>query len=522
MVELAQLRDIGETGLILDISHEKLTPGTVTNGKNFRVANKGITSVFASNPIIETTTANAGFLFPVTTPTGDFLITLGRSAIHAYNGASATDITPSGGITLGTNDEYKWSGCMLGQIPIFNNIVSYPYYWSPQTTGTLLQALKFTNAQTWVQKGYHAKVFRSHGAYLFALNLIEGVTELPDTFRWSHPADVNGLPFTWDETDLSAVAGKASLGGDGGQIIDGLSLRDSFVIYSQNAINVLRPSGDDQVWSRRQISSNYGVVSKDVTVEVDGRHFFIIAGDILTTDGNSIESIAHQKIRKTMDIRANYEYYENSFTIKNPIRNEIWFCVPENGSVLPNAAYVFNYKDGTWAFRELSESLAHATYGKKVASPITYETYDGTETPVTFENFDLPYSYAPYSENGVIGISPTTGRLVSMDDNSSDSSIQSIIEAINIEIDQVPDATSITRVYPYMSGDIDVQIQFGSQDFINGPVKWRPAVNFNPFRQRKIDVRTSGKFHAYRISSTSSKNWSFTGMDIEYERSGVR
>lgn len=522
MIELAQLRDIGETGLILDISNEKLAPGTVTNGKNFRIINKGIASVSASNPIIETTASNAGFVYSVTTPSGDYLIALGRTAIHAYNGATSTAITPSGGITLGTNDEYKWSGCMLGQIPVFNNVVSYPYYWSPQSVGTLLTPLKFTQAQTWVQKGYHAKVMRSHGPYLFAMNLIEGVTELPDTFRWSHPADVNGLPFTWDETDLTAIAGKASLGGDGGYIVDGLSLRDNFIIYSNNAINVLRPSGDDQIWSRRQLSSHYGVVSKDVTVEIDGRHFFIIAGDILTTDGNSIESIAHNKIRRTMDTRANYTYYENSFTVKNPIKNEIWFCVPENDSVLPNAAYVYNYKDNTWAFRELSESLAHATYGKKVATPITYDSYDSAETPVTYENFDLPYSYAPYSENGIIGISPTTGRLISLDDNSSASELESYIEAINIEIDGVPDSTSITRVYPYMSGDVDIQIQFGSQDNINGPVKWRQAVTFNPSTQRKIDVRTTGKFHAYRISTTSNKNWTFTGMDIEYVRSGVR
>jgi len=89
---------------------------------------------------------------------------------------------------------------------------------------------------------------RSHKQFLFALGLNEGGTIIPDGVRWSSPADITGIPETWDELDTTNFAGITTLGGDGGNIIDGVSLRDSFVVYRESGITVFDYVGGQFVW----------------------------------------------------------------------------------------------------------------------------------------------------------------------------------------------------------------------------------------------------------------------------------
>ena len=79
-----------------------------------------------------------------------------------------------------------------------------------------------------------------------------------------HPAEPNGIPFSWRPTieQADSIAGWVNLG-RGGSIMGGESLRDSFVIYSEQAINVIDFTGDALGWRRRAISSAAGLVGKE-------------------------------------------------------------------------------------------------------------------------------------------------------------------------------------------------------------------------------------------------------------------
>ena len=67
-----------------------------------------------------------------------------------------------------------------------------------------------------------------------------------------------------------------------------------------------------------------------------------------------------------------------------------------------------------------------------------------------------------------------------------------------------------------------MSIQFGSQDYPGAPVRWKPAVVFNPSTDRKIDIRTTGELHAWRFQSIGKIAWKLSGFTIEFERAGVR
>ena len=79
-----------------------------------------------------------------------------------------------------------------------------------------------------------------------------------------------------------------------------------------------------------------------------------------------------------------------------------------------------------------------------------------------------------------------------------------------------------------MVGTTPVNIQIGSQDYAGSPVRWKPAIKFTPSTDRKIDVRSTGELHCWRVeaidtgNNVGTGNWNLSGMAMEVELDGVR
>ena len=524
MPESLVLTNIGLKGLSTDPAPWSLPPEFITAGKNYRIF---AGSIETDNGIALWSTAPAAF-FPghisrVALSSSDFWIICGRSAVYVWDGGLWFDISSVAGYAgLGADDELLWSQCLLGAIPLINNPQSAPEYWSPQQTAQVMQPLEFSPGVTWASLLYSAKILRSHKSFLFALNLDESGVEFPDSYRWSHPADINGLPVTWDETDPAFLAGKASLGGDGGAIIDGLSLRDAFCIYSENGINILDSTNDEFVWRRRDLSSTVGLLSKDSVVEVKGTHFLMSYGDIVKNDGNKIDSIAHNRIRRDYSQRIDADFYTRSYALRNDINKEIWFCIPETGETYPNIAYIYNWKDDSWAVKDLPQDIAHSAAGSYAEAPTTWDSLPASETWDLQQIIWNTGGASPINDT-IAGVSPTTEELWFVDPIGAPmGDLNFEIERTNFPLGGQRQVTTITRVYPHIDGEVPVLIQFGSQDYNDAPVRWKPAVEFNPLTDRKLDLRTTGELHCWKISSIGQNRLSMSGMTIEYVPAGFR
>src|SRR5210317_1800554 len=522
MTEELVLTNIGLKGLSTDPAPWSLPPEYITYGTNFRIF-AGSVVTDGGETLWGTAPANfyPSYPFHVGSTSGDFWLIAGRDAIYVFDGTAWTDLSSVAGYgSLSAGDERLWSGCMLGQIPVLSNPQHVPEYWAPQVTTQVMQPLDFDAVNTWADNNYGCRVMRSHRNFLFALSLIESASELYDSYRWSHPSDINGLPASWDETDDSFLAGKASLGGNGGRIIDGASLRDAFCIYSENSIDILDYTNDEFVWRRRELSATAGLLSQQSMVEVKGVHFFLSNGDILKNDGNKIDSVAHNRIRKDLSNRIDVDNFDRSYAVKNDRLKEIWFCVPEAGEDYANIAYIYNWKDDSWAIRDIVANIATAGYGSQ-SSPgqtwdISGETWDNDKSV-------WGSSTATPIDDTIIGANPVDHTLYVLDPRQSpDNDFNSVIERTNFPLLGQRQVTTITRVYPHIDGNSDLSIQFGSQDYPNGAIRWKPAITFNPSTQRKIDVRTTGELHAWRISSLGKGTWSMSGMTIEYVPAGLR
>lgn len=568
MTERLSINNIGTKGLNTDISPWDLPPEFLTNAFNFKV---GLNSVYSTGGYADwdapTTGFNAGFLMSSGNTSGNYWIVAGRTEVDCFDGFTFTDISSAAGYAgLSTNDELLWTGCNLGNIPVVNNPQAHPEYWSPASPGQVLQPLMWDAANTWAVQGVTCRVIRAHKNFLFALNITD-VTEKPDTYRWSTAADTNSLPVTWDETDTAYIAGVASLGGDGGDIVDGLTLRDSFIIYSRKAIDVLDYTGGEFIWKRRELSDTIGCLNTNCVVEANGFHYFISQNDVMRTDGTTIESIIHGSIKNKFLDELDYTRFRMCFVMHNANKKEVWFCIPTGGTDYASRAYVYNWQEKTWAIRDLP-NCAYAAFGILYAGTVgpaglggdgygdnsgapagasptwanwagTWENQSGTWNSGSFglgttttlpdgtpDPGGTPYTYNLQTEFADAPVcvlnSDSSLKILEPISGITSGTRQTTLERTNFPLDGLQQVTTITEVYPKIRGISPVSIQFGSHKLPGGSITWKPAITFTPGTDRKLNIRSTGSLHAWRIVSEGITDWELTGMDIVYERNGVR
>jgi len=521
-MKVARLTDIGKKGFNVDLPSWDLPLAYLSEGANVRIRHGRVESFGGdaewSDPGVH---FNAGFLIPVLGGSSNFWIIAGRSAVYAFDGTTWSDISSASGYAaIGTDQELLWNGCMMGRIPVINNPRVYPEYWSPQSGGQVLQQLDFDSSNTFKDKGYSMKVLRNHKNYLFALNLTEGAVDYPNTFRWSHPADINGLPASWDETDNAFLAGRRSIGANTGDIVDGLSLRDSFVIYSEKGVHVLYPRNDEFVWTTTELSSSVGLMSKDCLVQVEGNHVFLADGDIFLNDGQRLKSVIHNKFRSAIRDVIDEANYDRAFAFRNDHDKEVWFCVPSVDATYPDAALIWNWRDDVWSYRGLDNTPFIAS-GPISTGITSWNSWSGNwdEGSGTW-NSGEPKSLT----DTVIGLDKDNSSLRYQDPvDGPENAYTSRVTRLGLDLGEGQDVVStITRAYLHIEGAGEVDVQFGYQRHAGGPVTWGDVITMTPSEDRKVDLRVTGSLFCYSITSTDGKLWMLSGMDIEYENDGRR
>lgn len=533
MKKILKNYQIASKGLNTDLLPWDLPMEFVTNLSNIRIVDNKLTPFGGSNKWADLPVDFVpGFLMASGSLSTKFWLIAGADAVYAFDGSTFFDISSAVGYA-GINNEDLWQGCLLANIPIINNEGIHPEYWPQQSGGIPLEPLPWDATNTWDDVNESAKIIRSHRQFLFALDLQSGGEEIGDGVRWSAPADIGGLPPTWDPFDTTNVAGITNLGGAGGRIIDGRSMRDAFVVYRENGVSVFDFAGGQFVWKVRHLTDTGGLISPDSLVEVKGRHYYMGDGDVIVNDGNTVKSILHSRIRKRFLASFSAETYLNSYAVKSNVNSEVWFCVPEAGEDYPSIAYIYNWRDDSWSIRDLPQA-PFANYGPHTVAPRTWDTVEGDWESIG--GYWSQTSISPLDDTIISATKPEgigqSGSLLRLDKtlDALDSPFSSTIERVSISFDDLleteghtDNVTTITRVYPHIKGPGSVQIKFGTQMHSGDAIKWGPEVTFDPNKDRKLDLRSTGELHSYRISTTdTTAAWELSGMEFEIAPVGKR
>jgi hypothetical protein len=522
---LANVRDIGSVGVVSDVAAWDLPPNALTDGRNFRVV-AGKVAASGGSKLLSTDGSAAGEIGHIEQST-DFegtsaWLVCHDSGIDSYEDNAFTNLYDSGSVAPS-----GWTSCQIGQVTFFNNPAIGPIYFTDWAGTDPVTELNWSPAETWSEAGMSCRILQSHKNFLFAMGCTEpdpdtGVlTYYEDRVRWSHPCEPNGIPYTWQgpDEDPSSLAGYVTLG-RGGAIVGAESLRDSFVIYSRSALSVLDYTGDALVWRRRTLSQNAGLIGRNALVEVKGKHYYISTEDIIVFDGNQAQSLLHNRLRKRFASTLNEDARSTAFATHHKTMQEIWFCVAEAGYDKPNMAYVYNYLDNTWSLRDLSTErvFAHALYGNQPTDVLSWEQWEGV-----WEGERTTWASAnrqPF-DGALIGASGNNVYNIDTQ-NPEEEGLTTFIERESMPIVGHEDTTTITRVYPQVEGNTAVTISLGSQQYAGGGSTWKKSVDFDPQTDRKIDIRTTGELHSYRMEGPANGNFNITGFDVEFQPAGGR
>ena len=376
----------------------------------------------------------------------------------------------------------------------------------------------------------YSKSIRAFRSFLVALNINRGGIDYPRLVKWSTEAGLQDIPSSWNETTSTVDAGEYELADTKGDILDGLQLRDTFMIYKEDATYSMSYVGTPFIFSFRQLSPTIGAIAKNCVAEFDGGHAIFGKGNFYINDGQRLKPILPQKLKEYVFTTIDGGQIEKCFVAADYGRTEILFCYTSDGALTlePDEAVVWNYITNTFTIREIPDT-AHMGYGN-VGNPTTSTTWaaasDGWDTitgPWTM-SYDLQDKVLLFADPG------KTKLYRDRSGNKNDTSdMTSFIERTGITVGSngQPDQTTVKRIssiWPKMSinSTNEINVYLGTQMSTQDGVSWGSPVTFNPNTQSKVSVRGTGKLYGVRFESTTDMHWELDGYTIEVEDAGRR
>lgn len=543
---LVHVNDVGSYGFSKGAPAYELPPGMWTRVRNMRCAGLGAERTLGDAAALGTPVAGANPVFVFPTVDNDknlYWFYCGLDAIYATDGTTHEDISKAGGYTATLDG--GWQGTTFNGIPVLNNGVNTPQYWGWDLT-TPTACLDIPGFAAIYNS---ARIVRAFGSFLVALDVTESATRYPYLLAWSDAGAAGSLPTSWDYTSTTNRAGQSVRSGPGGALVDGEVLGDVFYIYKENAIEAMQFIGGSAVMSFRGVSEEIGALSKNCIAKFKRMHLVLGQGDVVIHNGGTPESILDQsdkmrRLRTWFFQQIDSTNYRRSYVVANYAKSEIWMCVPETGSDFASLALIWNFQENTFGLRELGtirpgqvgySGLPHVAFG------IVTDTQQVTWNAAT----DL-WDDANYFWNQV-NFNPTLFNLLGADYGNPDTPTDGSLLKIDSELTHTESAEAfaertglaiigrrndggynvdinvnkfIRALYPRIeikSGSGTIKIQVGAQQYIDGPVQWETAQEFNPATMEKINCTVNGRFIAVRFLSNASDtfSWEVKGYSLD-------
>ena len=346
-----KVSQVGQYGVNKDLSQHELPVNVWTDASNVRFLDGSVSQVLGYKELYPTAAVIPYHVIPLNVLNVKTWLYAGANKVYTVgNGPVHINITrQTGSVDLDyAATRNSWSSCLIGGIPVLNNGVDAPQQWLLTGKMTALTAWPAATA---------CAVVRTYKNSLVALNITKSGTNYPFMVKWSHPADPGTVPVSWDITDATRDAGEADLSDGYDKIVDGLVLRDSFMIYKESSIWRMDYIGGAFVYRFSKVLGASGALSKNCIVELDGQHFVLSSSDCLIHDGQTATSVLDKQTRRELFRQIDPDYSDRCFVFVNRLYNEVFVCYPLLGSQTCNRAMVWNLVDKTVSFRDIPNSI---------------------------------------------------------------------------------------------------------------------------------------------------------------------
>jgi len=456
--------------------------------------------------------------------TGTGVITLSGTATNAHTDNAV--VTPAGGTDTADSDyganttDRRWTVTNLNGLIVATNGFDTPQMW-PLSGGIPSIGTPFMELRNW-PVSTKCKAIRSFRTFLVGLNWTR-TNEEPRLVKWSTAASYGSPPVTWDESDATLDAGEYELSDTPGDIIDGLPLGDSFIIYKDDSIYIMNYVGTPYIFSFKLMSPTIGLLSKEAVAEFEGGHFFMGNSDFYVCNGQTITPMLSNKLRRTVFDELNGDNYQKCFVAADYVRNEMMACYPSGSSTVVDKALIWNWKDNTFSFRDLPDT-SHINSGiVEITAGAPWDaatlTWNADSDPWGATNYDNVIKNIVFAD--------VTNTKIFRDNkgNKKDTAtMDAYIERSGYDLGDPQSVKFVSAVYPQIevSGNNTVNVYIGRQMSTEDGITWEGPVAFNPNTQSKVSCRISGKYFGIKIMSDTDIDWKLHGLSFEVQQRGIR
>lgn len=376
----------------------------------------------------------------------------------------------------------------------------------------------------------YCKSMRAFRSFLVAMNIKQAGVKFPRLVKWSTEAAIQTTPASWNETTSTVDAGEYELADTKGDILDGMQLRDTFMIYKEDAVYSMTYVGTPFIFSFRQLSPTVGAIATNCVAEFDGGHAVFGKGNFYINDGQRLKPILPQKLREYVFETIDGAQIAKCFVAADYGRTEILFCFTQDGAATaePNKAVVWNYITNTFTLKDIPD-VAHMGYGN-VGDPVLPSTWASATT--TWATITGPWTMSYALQDKVLLFADPVNTKLYRDrsGNKKDTALMtSYVERTGLSLNAQgqPDFTGVKRIsaiYPKMSinGSNSMTVSLGTSMSTEGGYDWKSAVLFNPDTQSKVSIRGTGKFYAVKFESSTDMDWELDGYALEIDNAGNR
>lgn len=514
---LIRVPNAGLIGVNRDLSAHELPANAWTDAHNIRFLDGMAYQFYGHGEVYNSPSFTPQHVLPCnvagarywiyTTAGKTFAVTITAGvAVHT----EITHVTPRTGVVN------QWTSTLLSGIPILNSgdTTSVPMSWD------LSLSNKFVNLANWPANTY-CKSLRAFRNYLVALNVTKSGTNYPFMVKWSHTADPGSVPVSWDPADATKDAGETDLAEGYDPIVDGLQLRDAFMIYKEGSCWRMDFTGGAYVFRFSKVLGTSGALNRNCIVEVDGFHVVLSGSDVIVHDGQTATSVLDKQTRRHLFQNIDVNGAGLCFAFKNPFFNEVFICYPAIGASSCNMAMVWNYKDKTVSFREIP-NLNHANFGPVDNGLTGNWAQDSAPWDSDLSLWDGP-DFVPSTARTILASANT--KLYMMD---SSSSFDGVIPAAYLERRGLsfgaPEQIKLVRgIRPRIVGNTGqtVNIQIGASDDPYTDPSWGETMTHTIGQTIANDCLVAGRYIAVRLATGSAYQWRLDSYDLDVETGGM-
>lgn len=537
------VRRLGATGIVTD-SHpaDVENVGTFTGGVNVRFKN-GRASRGPVCRTIATLPHDPGHLFsiPPNASGYDEVVSVAHDmgSILRLNGGAFESLTPTDPAFTAVSGDKTITSCALGGVAYINRETHAPLFKTPG-------AATFEPLAEW-PTGDRCRVLRAYKDQLIALGVTKQGAYFPTMVRWSDFSYYGQPPGSWDTTSTTNSAGENIVNEMQHEIIDGLSLRDSFILYCTASVWLMDYIGGNDIYGFRKLFDEVGVINPNCVAQVGGLHYVFDRNDIYVHDGVSPRSIADGRVKDFVFDALDFSRSHLCFVQHDAKMTEVRFTYPSadrfvgfhNPTTGCNRQAVFNYSTDTWTFYDVPNVVGTAKAA--ILSGATWN--DDTES--TFNNVGglwasaegdqdrhvLMVSRADVNqglpEARLYGFELLTGGRLSYP-IAMDTIRPAVLERTGIDLDSagknLTQYMNLQAIWPQMTAENanNCYWQFGASDIANREPLFSLPITFDHTTETRIDINEAGKYLGYRFVCGGTEDFQLSGFDVKLVIRGRR